>query len=230
MQPYKDYTNHQEVTCTFSSSRCCRDLQTKPFSMATDVSNDSNCDKSLAILVHYFTDQATTKFLAMPIYNIGKASNIFDHFQEVFVDNNIPWENLVSFVSENCSVTTSRHNSVVTRIKEKCPAVYDFVCVCHLANLCTVAGVKALALPVEDLLMKVYFDFFHRSVRNFYTVVVSFQGPSCLWFGLSQPMNPRRPTIISYNSCCKMLSISCTRSPTSATGGRVHQLPDHTII
>ncbi|CAC5395346.1 unnamed protein product [Mytilus coruscus] len=154
-----------------------RDLQTKPFSMATDVSNDCNCDKSLTILVCYFPDQATTKFIAMPICNIEKASNIFDHFQEVFVDNNIPWENLVSFVSENCSVTTSRHNSVVTRIKEKCPAVFDFGCVCHLANLCTVAGVKALALPVEDLLVKGYFHFFHRSVRNFNTVVVSFQGP-----------------------------------------------------
>ncbi|CAC5405763.1 unnamed protein product [Mytilus coruscus] len=94
---------------------------------------------TVTILVRYFTDQATIKFLAMPICNIGKASNIFDHFQEVFVDNNIPWENLVSFVSENYSVTTSRHNSVVTRIKEKCPAVFDFVCVCHLANLCTVA-------------------------------------------------------------------------------------------
>lgn len=69
-------TLHQEVV---------RDLQTKPFSMAIDESNDRNCDKSLAILVRYFTDQATTKFLAMPICNIGKASNIFDHLQEVFV-------------------------------------------------------------------------------------------------------------------------------------------------
>ncbi|XP_063431187.1 uncharacterized protein LOC134713842 [Mytilus trossulus] len=58
-------TLHQEVV---------RDLQTKPFSMAIDESNDRNCDKSLAILVRYFTDQATTKFLAMPICNIGKAS------------------------------------------------------------------------------------------------------------------------------------------------------------
>ncbi|XP_063436782.1 uncharacterized protein LOC134718215 [Mytilus trossulus] len=102
----------------------------------------------------------------MPICNIGKASNIFDHLQEVFVDNNIPWENLVSFVSDNCSVMTGRHNSVVTRIKEKCPAVFDFGCVCHLANLCTVAGVKALALPVEDLLVEVYFHFFHSSNRK----------------------------------------------------------------
>lgn len=54
-------------------------LQTQPFSMAIDESNDRNSDKSLAILVRYFTDRSYTKFLAMPICNIGTASNIFDH-------------------------------------------------------------------------------------------------------------------------------------------------------
>ena len=42
--------------------------------------------------------------------------------------------------------------------------MFDFGCVCHLANLCAVAGVKALALPMEDLLVEVYFHFYHRYV------------------------------------------------------------------
>lgn len=54
---------------------------------------------------------------------------------------------------------TGKNNSVVTRIKEKTPSVFDFGCVCHLANLCAVAGVKALALPIEDLLIEVFFSF-----------------------------------------------------------------------
>ncbi|XP_062610502.1 uncharacterized protein LOC134272272 [Saccostrea cucullata] len=102
----------------------------------------------------------------MPVCNIGSATNIFDHIQQVFVDNEIPWSNLISFMSDNCSVMTGKHNSVVTRIKEKAPSVFDFGCVCHLANLCTVAGVKALALPVEDLLVEVYFHFYHSSNRK----------------------------------------------------------------
>jgi hypothetical protein len=141
-------------------------LQSKPFSLAIDESNDRNCDKSLAILVRYFTEKSETRFLAMPVCNIGTAANIFEHLQQVFVDNNIPWSNLVSFMSDNCSVMTGRNNSVVTRIKEKAPAVFDFGCVCHLANLCTVAGVKALALPVEDLLVEVFFHFYHSSNRK----------------------------------------------------------------
>ena len=62
-----------------------RHLQTHPFSMAIDESNDRNSDKSLAILVRYFNNQSCTKFLAMPICNIGSAANIFDHLQEVFL-------------------------------------------------------------------------------------------------------------------------------------------------
>lgn len=141
-------------------------LQTQPFSMALDESNDRNSDKSLAILVRYFTDRSYTKFLAMPICNIGTASNIFDHLQQVFLENDIPWSNLVGFVSDNCSVMTGKHNSVVSRIKEKVPSVFDFGCVCHLANLCAIAGIKTLPLPVEDLLVDVYFHFYHSSNRK----------------------------------------------------------------
>ena len=54
---------------------------------------------------------------------------------------------------------SGKNNSVVTRIKEKTPSVFDFGCVCHLANACAIAGVKALALPVKDLLVDVYFHF-----------------------------------------------------------------------
>lgn len=148
---------HQEVV---------EHLKNNPFSLAIDESNDRNCDKSLAILVRYFTDRSRTSFLAMPICNIGTAANIFEHIQQVFIDNNIPWSNLISFMSDNCSVMTGKNNSVVTRIKEKTPSVFDFGCVCHLANLCTVAGVKALALPIEDLLIEVFFHFHHSSNRK----------------------------------------------------------------
>lgn len=73
---------HQEVV---------EHLKNNPFSLAIDESNDRNCDKSLAILVRYFTDRSRTSFLAMPICNIGTAANIFEHIQQVFIDNNIPW-------------------------------------------------------------------------------------------------------------------------------------------
>ena len=85
-------------------------------------------------------------------------------FYLFFRDRNIPWENCIGYSSDNASVMTGKTNSVLSRLREKNPAVFNLGCVCHLANLCAQAGVKALPLPVDDLLIDVYFHFFHRLV------------------------------------------------------------------
>jgi len=71
-------------------------------------------------------------------------------------------KNVVAFISDNCNTMVGKRNSVVTKIKEKNSAVFDIGCVCHLANLCTVAGIKALPVPVEDILVEVFYYFQHR--------------------------------------------------------------------
>ena len=57
-----------------------------------------------------------------------------------------------------------KSNSVLTRIIKKQPSVFDLGCVCHLANLCTVAGLQTLPLPVEDMLIDIYYHFNQRYV------------------------------------------------------------------
>ncbi|XP_052072307.1 uncharacterized protein LOC127710472 [Mytilus californianus] len=142
-------------------------LRTQPFSLAIDESNDRNTDKCLAILVRYFTsDSAKTRFLTMPICNIGISQNIFDQLQQTFANYTIPWTNVLSFMSGNCSVMMGKNNSVMTRIKEQSPDVFDFGCVCHLANLCAVAGVKALPVSIDDMLVDIYYHFHHSSKRK----------------------------------------------------------------
>jgi hypothetical protein len=55
-----------------------------------------------------------------------------------------------------------KKNSVLSRIRLQNPDVIDLGCVCHLANICCQGGIKALSMPVEELLIDVYFHFFHR--------------------------------------------------------------------
>ncbi|XP_061162630.1 uncharacterized protein LOC133171854 [Saccostrea echinata] len=143
-----------------------QNCRTKPFSLACDESNDRNSEKTLAIFVRYFDNQAVTQFLDMPICNVGTSQNIFDHLEQVFINNNIPWENLIAFSSDNCNVMMGKKNSVMTKIKEMQPHVFDIGCICHLANLCTMAGVKSLSLPVDDLLVDVYYHFHHSALRK----------------------------------------------------------------
>lgn len=103
-------------------------------------------DKSSAVLMRCFTDKSRTSHLALPICNIDTSANIFGHIQQVFIDNEIAWSNLmiISFMPDNCSVMTGSNNSVVSRRKL---VVRHRFCV-HSANLCAVAGVKALILQV----------------------------------------------------------------------------------
>ena len=42
----------------------------------------------------------------------------------------------------------------------------DMGCITHLANLCCVAGVKQLPLPVDDFLEDVYYHFHHSAKRK----------------------------------------------------------------
>ena len=40
--------------------------------------------------------------------------------------------------------------------------MYDLGCICHLANTSVQYGLKKLSLPIEELLIDVYYHFFHR--------------------------------------------------------------------
>ncbi len=71
-----------------------------PFSVMMDESNDSGDEKCVAILVRVFDSdihRVTTKFLAMPICNIGTGENLFNCLQEVLTNK----QNLVGFSSDN---------------------------------------------------------------------------------------------------------------------------------
>ena len=83
-----------------------------------------------------------------------------------FSTRGIPWSNLIAFSSDNCSVMRGRHNSVLSRIKNVQPDVLDIGSICHLANLCCVHAVKQLPLPVEELLIDVYFNFSNSAKRK----------------------------------------------------------------
>ena len=122
-----------------------------PFSILCDEGNDTD-DKNLAILVHLWDDELSkpvTWFLDMPVCNIGTAEKLFDHIEAAIDERGIPWSNVVGFESDTTNVMMGKHSSVLSRVKVKQPMVYIAKVVCHLANLCLLAGVKALPVDVD---------------------------------------------------------------------------------
>lgn len=108
--------------------------------------------------------EVVTKFIDMPVCNVGTAENIYEKLETSLRNGGIPWDNLVAFNSDNCSVMKGKHHSVITKLRASQPYVQDVGCICHLAQLVTGCGIKAIKAPVEDLLGGVYSHFHKRSL------------------------------------------------------------------
>ena len=46
--------------------------------------------------------------------------------------------------------------------REKQPKIIDLGCICHLENLCVVNACKKLVIPVDELLIDVFYNFHNR--------------------------------------------------------------------
>ena len=130
--------------------------QNNPFSILCDEGND-NDDKNFAILVRLWDDQLgrpVTRFLHMPVCNIGTADKLFNAIDSTLDERKIPWCNVVGFESDT-TVMMGKRNSVLSHVKSKQPSVFSQGCVCHLSNPCLLARVKALPVDFDFLVDQV---------------------------------------------------------------------------
>ena len=96
--------------------------------------------------------KVVTRFLAMPVCNIGTAQALFDAIESEFDSHSISWINVVSFASD----------TVWSRLHEKQPRVFTLGCLCHLAALCSVAGLKKLSVSID---VDIFYHFKHSAKK-----------------------------------------------------------------
>ena len=102
-----------------------------------------------------------TRLLDMPVSSGGTSEAIY--IDNVFTNLKILSTNCIGFASDNCNVMVGKTNSVLTRVKQKNPDVFSIGSICHLANLCAKVGVKQLSVPIDDLLVDIYYHFENSS-------------------------------------------------------------------
>ena len=140
--------------------------RTNPFTLMIDESNDRTTKKRLVVLAHFFNGENTkTRLLDLPELASGTASSIFAVIDKLFIENDIPWKNVVGFASDNCNTMVGKKNSVLSRIKEKNEVVFSIGCICHLGNLCLKDGLKKLPVNMDDLLVDIFYFFKNSSKR-----------------------------------------------------------------
>ena len=128
-------------------------MSNNPFSIMIDESNDST-DKSCIILIRVFdhnVGNVCTRFLDMPVVNIGTAQNIFQALSDSLEKKGLDFTKALAFVSDTASVMKGARSGVQKLIKNKMPQLYDVGCICHLADLSIKAGLETLPVNIDQL-------------------------------------------------------------------------------
>ena len=139
-----------------------------PFSIMMNESNDKT-DKSSIILVQVFDSEwcdVHTRFLDMPVVNIGTAHNLFEALKTSLTSKGLDFSKVVAFMSDTTNVMKGARAGVQMLIKNEYPTLYDVGCICHLADLTVKAAMKTLPIDIDQLFIDVFYYFYHSSKRT----------------------------------------------------------------
>ena len=150
------------------SQRVIESMSSSPFSLMMDESNDKT-DKSCIILSRFLDPQigeVRTRFLDMPVVNIGTAANLFQALNESLAKNGLGFSNAVAFMSDTTNVMKGKRSGVQKLIRDENPFLLDVGCICHLADLTVKAGLETLPVDIDQLFIDIFYFFQHSSKRK----------------------------------------------------------------
>ena len=110
--------------------------------------------------------ECRTRFLDMPVVNIGTADNLFQALKSSLEKHGLSFEKAVAFMSDTTNVMKGARSGVQKLMKNEIPTLYDVGCICHLADLTVKAGLKALPVDIDQLFVDVFYYFHHSSKRK----------------------------------------------------------------
>ena len=138
------------------------------FSILIDESNDRT-DKSCIILVRVIdlnVEDIRTRFLDMPVVNVGTARNLFAALKLSLSNNGLDLSKCIAFMSDTTNVMKGARSGVQSLIRKEYPHVLDVGCICHLADLTIKSGIQALPIDIDQLFIDVFYYFYHSSKRK----------------------------------------------------------------
>ena len=129
-----------DALCPHFETELVDQMKTNPFSLAIDGSNDTDLQKMNPVTVRIFDEKqmkVATKFLEMCLttgVQGAPAEAIFSALNVALTSRSLLWENCVGLSVDNASVNMGKHNSLLTRAKEKNSSIYMMGCPCHILH------------------------------------------------------------------------------------------------
>ena len=142
------------------------DLRKYPFSINVDESmSKSKKEKVLTILVSYVKVNSSgvheislSHLCSLEVQHVD-AKTICDKIEEVFKDNDIPFQNLVSCLFDSCNIMRGKHNGVETRLRHLEPGLLDVDGdSCHHMHNATKVFCKPFESHLESLFNDLHAD------------------------------------------------------------------------
>lgn len=150
-------------------------------------SNDKR-NKSCIILVRVLDPDIgdiRTRFLDMPIVNVGTASYLFSALKSALERFGINFARAMAFMSDTTNVMKGGRSGVQKIIKDENVDMYDVGCICHLADLTVKAGMETLPVDIDQLFIDIFFIISFIVVRGDKNLMIS--DVPCL------PLNQMKP-------------------------------------
>ena len=125
--------------------------------------------KSCIILARVFDPElrdVRTRFVDMPVVNIGTARNLFEALKSSLTQKGMDFSKAVAFMSDTTNVMKGVRSGVQKLIKDENPMLYDVGCICHLADLTVKAGMSTLPIDIDQLFIDAFYFFYHSSRRK----------------------------------------------------------------
>lgn len=144
-------------------------LQSGPFAVATDGSNDSNA-KLYPIVVTFFDEKQekiVNAVLSIPaLEGESTGRNIGNLMLSQFESKKIPFDHCIALCSDNAAVMVGRKNGVAAVLKEKQNDIIVIGCSCHLINLAAEKAVIGLPIKIDEILVDIFYYLEKSSKRK----------------------------------------------------------------
>lgn len=145
-------------------------LQKNPFSIATDGSNDNDDNKLYPLVISYFNEsegKIDTLLLSICQTSDNTGEGIFNVLKDEFSKKDIPWNNCLSFASDNANTMVGHIKGVVAFLRKIQPSIIHIGCACHLIHLAAKKATSKLAsVDIEEFLVKLYYYLDKSSKRK----------------------------------------------------------------
>ncbi|CAH1371494.1 unnamed protein product, partial [Tenebrio molitor] len=143
-------------------------LKKEKFSIIVDETTDIATKKSLVINCRFYNqDQRKIKdhFAELVEVENCSAESLFSAVKAFLDKNQVPYNNVVGFGSDNANVMMGEFNSVQQKLTEICPGIVVRGCGCHSLHLVASHAAKKLPNVIEQFVRDVYNHFSNSPKR-----------------------------------------------------------------